>query len=204
VKSNSGSAIAEHLGSAALVHAFRGTVRTSGGEPTRLDAVIFAAIDAGSNAVRLSVLRAYGGSALDIDPAQRGANSLRLGEAFVLLHRSARSFSEGIRKSFRHFQGSLWTNLGDAVPRGCPSLRARRATATTIRAYIKRKCGIFLSDQRMRKVAIGARSRAWRARPRSRLHAAFRDLRWRKPGDKPSSEPGRGGVARVVPYERFG
>ena len=52
--------------------------------------VHIAAIDAGSNAVRLSVARAY--SAMDIEPLHNERYSLRLGEGVFLRHR----FSEEI------------------------------------------------------------------------------------------------------------
>jgi exopolyphosphatase/guanosine-5'-triphosphate,3'-diphosphate pyrophosphatase len=54
--------------------------------------VHIAAIDAGSNAVRLSIARAY--SALDIEPLLTERLSLRLGESVFVRHR----FSEGILK----------------------------------------------------------------------------------------------------------
>lgn len=56
------------------------------------DPVHIAAIDAGSNAVRLSVARAY--SALDIEPLITERYPLRLGESVFVRHR----FSEGILK----------------------------------------------------------------------------------------------------------
>src|SRR5271170_8101729 len=54
--------------------------------------VHIAAIDAGSNAVRLSVARAY--SALDIEPLVTERCSLRLGEGVFVRHR----FSEEVLK----------------------------------------------------------------------------------------------------------
>jgi exopolyphosphatase/pppGpp-phosphohydrolase len=63
--------------------------------------VHIAAIDAGSNAVRLSVARAY--SALDIEPLHNERYSLRLGEGVFLRHRfSEELFKKGV-KAFRHF-----------------------------------------------------------------------------------------------------
>lgn len=62
--------------------------------------VHIAAIDAGSNAVRLSVARAY--SALDIEPVHAERYSLRLGEGVFLRHRfSEETFKKGV-KVFRH------------------------------------------------------------------------------------------------------
>jgi exopolyphosphatase/guanosine-5'-triphosphate,3'-diphosphate pyrophosphatase len=67
--------------------------------------VHIAAIDAGSNAVRLSVARAY--SALDIEPLHHERYSLRLGEGVFLRHRfSEEIFKRGV-KAFRHFREIL-------------------------------------------------------------------------------------------------
>jgi len=64
--------------------------------------VHIAAIDAGSNAVRLSVARAY--SALDIEPVHTERYPLRLGESvFVRPHFSEDIFKRGA-KAFRHFR----------------------------------------------------------------------------------------------------
>ena len=64
--------------------------------------VHIAAIDAGSNAVRLSVARAY--SALDIEPLYNERYSLRLGEGVFVRHRfSDELFKKGV-KAFRHFR----------------------------------------------------------------------------------------------------
>jgi hypothetical protein len=64
--------------------------------------VHIAAIDAGSNAVRLSVARAY--SALDIEPLYSERYSLRLGESVFLRHRFTEDiFNKGV-KAFRHFK----------------------------------------------------------------------------------------------------
>ena len=63
--------------------------------------VHIAAIDAGSNAVRLSVARAY--SALDIEPLHSERYSLRLGEGVFLRPQfSEEVFKKGV-KAFRHF-----------------------------------------------------------------------------------------------------
>ena len=63
--------------------------------------VNIAAIDAGSNAVRLSVARAY--SALDIEPLHNERYSLRLGEGvFLRPHFSEEVFNKAA-KAFKHF-----------------------------------------------------------------------------------------------------
>jgi exopolyphosphatase/guanosine-5'-triphosphate,3'-diphosphate pyrophosphatase len=64
--------------------------------------VHIAAIDAGSNAVRLSVARAY--SALDIEPLHTERYPLRLGESVFVRHRfSEETFMKGV-KAFRHLR----------------------------------------------------------------------------------------------------
>jgi exopolyphosphatase / guanosine-5'-triphosphate,3'-diphosphate pyrophosphatase len=64
--------------------------------------VHIAAIDAGSNAVRLSVARAY--SALDIEPLHTERYSLRLGESVFLRHRFSEDIFKRAVKAFRHFK----------------------------------------------------------------------------------------------------
>jgi exopolyphosphatase / guanosine-5'-triphosphate,3'-diphosphate pyrophosphatase len=63
--------------------------------------VHIAAIDAGSNAVRLSVARAY--SALDIEPLHNERYSLRLGESVFLRPRFSEEIFNKAAKAFRHF-----------------------------------------------------------------------------------------------------
>jgi exopolyphosphatase/guanosine-5'-triphosphate,3'-diphosphate pyrophosphatase len=63
--------------------------------------VHIAAIDAGSNALRLSVARAY--SALDIEPVHTERYSLRLGEGVFLRHRFSEEIFKKAAKAFRHF-----------------------------------------------------------------------------------------------------
>jgi exopolyphosphatase/guanosine-5'-triphosphate,3'-diphosphate pyrophosphatase len=69
------------------------------------DPVHIAAIDAGSNAVRLSVARAY--SALDIEPLHHERYSLRLGESVFLRHRFTEDIVNRAVKAFRHFRGLM-------------------------------------------------------------------------------------------------
>lgn len=64
--------------------------------------VHIAAIDAGSNAVRLSVARAY--SALDIEPLHDERYSLRLGEGVFVRHRFTEEILKKGVKAFRHFR----------------------------------------------------------------------------------------------------
>jgi exopolyphosphatase/guanosine-5'-triphosphate,3'-diphosphate pyrophosphatase len=64
--------------------------------------VHIAAIDAGSNAVRLSIARAY--SALDIEPLHNERYPLRLGEGVFLRHRFSEDTLNKGAKAFRHFR----------------------------------------------------------------------------------------------------
>jgi exopolyphosphatase/guanosine-5'-triphosphate,3'-diphosphate pyrophosphatase len=64
--------------------------------------VHIAAIDAGSNALRLSVARAY--SALDIEPLQNERYSLRLGEGVFLRPRFTEEVFKKATKAFHHFR----------------------------------------------------------------------------------------------------
>src|SRR5450755_3290902 len=67
--------------------------------------VHIAAIDAGSNAVRLSVARAY--SALDIEPLYDERYSLRLGEGVFLRHRFSEETFKKAEKAFQHFRETM-------------------------------------------------------------------------------------------------
>src|SRR5712672_682424 len=67
--------------------------------------VHIAAIDAGSNAVRLSVVRAH--SALDIEPLHTERYPLRLGESVFVRHRFSEEISKKAAKAFRHFREVL-------------------------------------------------------------------------------------------------
>jgi exopolyphosphatase/guanosine-5'-triphosphate,3'-diphosphate pyrophosphatase len=64
--------------------------------------VHIAAIDAGSNAVRLSVARAY--SALDIEPLITERYPLRLGEGVFVRHRFSEEILKKGTKAFRHLR----------------------------------------------------------------------------------------------------
>jgi exopolyphosphatase/guanosine-5'-triphosphate,3'-diphosphate pyrophosphatase len=63
--------------------------------------VHIAAIDAGSNAVRLSVARAY--SALDIEPVHMERYPVRLGESVFVRPRFSEEIFKKAAKAFRHF-----------------------------------------------------------------------------------------------------
>src|SRR5260370_28918208 len=64
--------------------------------------VHIAAIDAGSNAVRLTIVRAY--SALDIEPLHNERYPLRLGEGVFVRNRFSEDIFKKAAKAFRHFR----------------------------------------------------------------------------------------------------
>ncbi len=104
--------------------------------------VHIAAIDAGSNAVRLSVARAY--SALDIEPLYTERYSLRLGESVFLRHRFSEDiFKKGV-KAFRHFKEVL-EEYGVTKYRAVATSASREArNRKKFLREIRRKCGIAL------------------------------------------------------------
>src|SRR5215467_8642905 len=67
--------------------------------------VHIAAIDAGSNAVRLSIVRAY--SALDIEPLHNERYALRLGESVFVRSRFSEEMFKKAVKAFRHFRDCM-------------------------------------------------------------------------------------------------
>ncbi|HEY1424660.1 MAG TPA: Ppx/GppA phosphatase family protein [Candidatus Acidoferrum sp.] len=69
------------------------------------DPVHIAAIDAGSNAVRLSIVRAY--SALDIEPLHNERYPLRLGEGVFVRNRFSEEIFKRAAKAFRHFRDCM-------------------------------------------------------------------------------------------------
>ena len=104
--------------------------------------VQIAAIDAGSNAVRLSVARAY--SALDIEPLQTERYSLRLGEGVFLRPRFTEDVFKKGAKAFRHLR-EVMDDFGVTRYRAVATSATREAQnrQAFVRA-IKRKSGIAL------------------------------------------------------------
>jgi len=104
--------------------------------------VHIAAIDAGSNAVRLSVARAY--SALDIEPLHNERYSLRLGESVFLRHRFTEEiFKKGV-KAFRHFK-EVMDEFGVTRYRAVATSASREArNRDAFVRQIKQKAGISL------------------------------------------------------------
>jgi exopolyphosphatase / guanosine-5'-triphosphate,3'-diphosphate pyrophosphatase len=104
--------------------------------------VHIAAIDAGSNAVRLAVARAY--SALDIEPLHTERYSLRLGENVFVRHRfSEETFKKGV-KAFRHFR-EIMDDFGVMQYRAVATSASREArNRDAFARLIKKKAGIQL------------------------------------------------------------
>ena len=104
--------------------------------------VHIAAIDAGSNAVRLSVARAY--SALDIEPLQTERYPLRLGESVFVRPRFSEEVFKKAAKAFRYFR-EVMDDFDVARYRAVATSATREAENhdAFVRA-IKRKSGIHL------------------------------------------------------------
>jgi len=104
--------------------------------------VQIAAIDAGSNALRLSVARAY--SALDIEPLQTERYPLRLGEGVFLRPRfSEEIFKKGV-KAFRHLR-EVMDEFGVTRYRAVATSATREAqNRQAFLRTIKRKAGFAL------------------------------------------------------------
>ena len=104
--------------------------------------VHIAAIDAGSNAVRLSVVRAY--SALDIEPLHTERYPLRLGESVFVRHRfSEETFTKGV-KAFRHLRG-LMDEFGVTQYRAVATSASREArNRNAFVRHIKQKARLVL------------------------------------------------------------
>jgi exopolyphosphatase / guanosine-5'-triphosphate,3'-diphosphate pyrophosphatase len=104
--------------------------------------VHIAAIDAGSNALRLSVARAY--SALDIEPLHNERYSLRLGEGvFLRPHLSEEIFNKAA-KAFRHFH-EVMDEFGVTRYRAVATSATREArNRETFIHAVKRRSGIKL------------------------------------------------------------
>jgi exopolyphosphatase / guanosine-5'-triphosphate,3'-diphosphate pyrophosphatase len=120
--------------------------------------VHIAAIDAGSNAVRLAVARAY--SALDIEPLFNERYSLRLGEGVFVRHRfSEKLFKKGV-KAFRHFH-EVMEEFGVTRYRAVATSASREArNRDAFLRRIKQKTGVALEvinsseESRLGRVAV--------------------------------------------------
>jgi exopolyphosphatase/guanosine-5'-triphosphate,3'-diphosphate pyrophosphatase len=106
------------------------------------DPVHIAAIDAGSNALRLSVARAY--SALDIEPIHTERYPLRLGESVFLRHRFSEEIFKKSVKAFRHLR-EVMDDLGVTKYRAVATSATREARNRHVFVRtIKRRSGIAL------------------------------------------------------------
>src|SRR6202048_453058 len=104
--------------------------------------VHIAAIDAGSNAVRLSVARAY--SALDIEPLHNERYSLRLGEGVFVRHRFSEDYYKKGVNAFRHCKEVMY-EFGVTRYRAVATSASREArNRAAFVKQIKRKAGIAL------------------------------------------------------------
>jgi exopolyphosphatase/guanosine-5'-triphosphate,3'-diphosphate pyrophosphatase len=104
--------------------------------------VHIAAIDAGSNAVRLSVARAY--SALDIEPLHNERYSLRLGESVFLRHRFSEDILKKSVKAFHHFK-EVMDEFAVTRYRAVATSASREArNRDAFARLIRQKCGIGL------------------------------------------------------------
>ena len=104
--------------------------------------VHIAAIDAGSNAVRLAVARAF--SALDIEPLANERYSLRLGEGVFLRHRFSEEILKKSIKAFRHFQ-EIMEEFGVTRYRAVATSASREArNRDAFVRQIKQRAGIEL------------------------------------------------------------
>jgi exopolyphosphatase / guanosine-5'-triphosphate,3'-diphosphate pyrophosphatase len=124
------------------------------------DPVSIAAIDAGSNAVRLAVARAF--SALDIEPLMTERYSLRLGESVFVRHRFSEELLKKGVKAFRHFR-EIMDEFGVTRYRAVATSASREArNRDAFIREIKQRTGIQVEvissseESRLGRVAVFA------------------------------------------------
>jgi exopolyphosphatase / guanosine-5'-triphosphate,3'-diphosphate pyrophosphatase len=124
------------------------------------DPVHIAAIDAGSNAVRLAVARSF--SALDIEPLMTERYSLRLGESVFVRHRFSEELLKKGVKAFRHFR-EIMDEFGVTRYRAVATSASREArNRDAFIREIKQRTGIQLEvinsseESRLGRVAVFA------------------------------------------------
>jgi exopolyphosphatase / guanosine-5'-triphosphate,3'-diphosphate pyrophosphatase len=106
------------------------------------DPVHIAAIDAGSNAVRLSVARAF--SALDIEPLMTERYPLRLGEGVFLRHRFSEELLKRGVKAFRRLR-EIMDDFGVSKYRAVATSASREAqNRNTLIRRVKQASGLDL------------------------------------------------------------
>jgi exopolyphosphatase / guanosine-5'-triphosphate,3'-diphosphate pyrophosphatase len=104
--------------------------------------VHIAAIDAGSNAIRLSVARAY--SAIDIEPIYNERYPLRLGESVFVRNRFTEEIFKKAGKAFRHFRG-IMDEHGVTLYRAVATSASREArNREAFVRYIRMRSGMRL------------------------------------------------------------
>src|SRR5882762_9682860 len=104
--------------------------------------VHIAAIDAGSNAVRLSIARAY--SALDIEPLVNERFPLRLGEGVFVRHRFSEEILKKAVKAFRHLH-EVMEEYGVTKYRAVATSASREAhNSGTLVRRVKQATGLRL------------------------------------------------------------
>jgi len=116
------------------------------------DPVHIAAIDAGSNAVRLSVARAY--SALDIEPLHTERYPLRLGESVFLRPRFSEEIIKKSVKAFRHLR-EVMDDFG---------VTRYRAVATSATREARNRNAFVRTIKRKSKIALEVISAAEESR----------------------------------------
>ena len=106
------------------------------------DPVHIAAIDAGSNAVRLAIVRAF--SALDIEPLVNERFPLRLGEGVFLRHRFSEEILKKGVKAFRHLH-EVMEEYGVTKYRAVATSASREArNSGTLVRRVKQAAGLRL------------------------------------------------------------
>lgn len=106
------------------------------------DPLHIAAIDAGSNAVRLSIARAY--SALDIEPLLTERYPLRLGEGVFVRHRFSADTLKKSVKAFRHLR-EIMDEFGVSKYRAVATSASREAVnRKSFVRRVKKTSGIIL------------------------------------------------------------
>ena len=106
------------------------------------DPVHIAAIDAGSNAVRLSIVRAY--SALDIEPLHNERYPLRLGEGVFVRNRFSEDIFKKATKAFQHFRNCMDEFAVTHYRAVATSATREAANRKTFVQRIRQKSGIRL------------------------------------------------------------
>jgi exopolyphosphatase / guanosine-5'-triphosphate,3'-diphosphate pyrophosphatase len=106
------------------------------------DPIHLAAIDAGSNAIRIAVARAY--SALDIEPLYNERYPLRLGESVFVRNRFSEEIFQKAAKAFRHFRALLGEHEVTRFRAVATSAVREAGNRRAFVRHVRRKSGIPL------------------------------------------------------------